>query len=137
MRTLLTILFGLSLALTPVVAFAQPGGIGGTDGTGGSGGIGGTQEVQSNGIKLINPLAVDSLEEFLAEILKFIVRLGTLVVIVMIVVVGFMFVAARGNPEAISKARTALLWTLVGAVILIGAEIIAQAIAETVIAIGS
>lgn len=132
--------------LTPVVAFAdihlQPliddNGTPGVINPGDTGSVP-TPTVRTSGesVELINPLKVDSLEEFLAAILKFIVRLGTIVVVVMIVVVGFMFVAARGNPEAISKARTALLWTLVGAVILIGAEIIAQAIAETVKAIGS
>jgi len=125
MRTLFSILFGLSLVLTPVVAIAQGSGFG-------SGGSTGTE-----GFALENPLAVDSLEQFLSEILKFIVRLGTIVVIVMIVVVGFMFVSARGNPEEIKKAREALLWTLVGAVILIGAEILANAIKATVEAIGT
>ena len=86
---------------------------------------------------LQNPLAVDSIEDFLVAILQFIVRLGTIVVILMIVVVGFMFVTARGNPEKLKTAREALLWTLVGAVILIGAEILAQAIKATVEAIGS
>lgn len=124
MRTLFSILFGLSLILTPVVAIAQSGG-------------GGSVRTDNGGVELQNPLKVDSLEEFLSEILRFIVRLGTLVVIIMIVVVGFMFVSARGNPEEIKKAREALLWTLVGAVILIGAEILANAIKATVEAISS
>jgi heme/copper-type cytochrome/quinol oxidase subunit 2 len=125
MRTLFSILFGLSLVLTPAVVLAQ-GSSFGSDGS-----------RATEGVALENPLAVDSLEQFLSEILKFIVRLGTIVVIVMIVVVGFMFVSARGNPEEIKKAREALLWTLVGAVILIGAEILANAIKATVEAIGT
>lgn len=91
----------------------------------------------SGGVTLTNPLKADSLEEFFKAIVDFIVRLGVLVVVVMVVIVGFMFVTARGNPEKISQARAALLWTLVGAVILIGASIIAEAIRATVEAIGA
>ncbi|XKT75112.1 MAG: hypothetical protein ACJKSS_03045 [Patescibacteria group bacterium UBA2103] len=139
MKTLFSFLFGLSLVLTPVAVLAQGGNPGGTGSPGGNPGSVGTPggNPGNTTFQLQNPLKADSLEEFLTDILEFIVRLGTLVVIVMIVVVGFMFVNARGNPEAIKTARAALLWTLVGAVILIGAQIIAEAIKATVEAIGS
>lgn len=136
MRTLLSLLLGLSIIFAPVVVLAQNiGGNGGDDG--GPGSLGGTPPGSGEGFALTNPLQADSIEEFFADMLEFIVRLGTLVVIVMIVIVGFMFVNARGNPEEIKKAREALLWTLVGGVILIGASVIAQAIKATVEAIGS
>tara|TARA_B100000508_G_scaffold60333_1_gene47263 strand:- start:306660 stop:307085 length:426 start_codon:yes stop_codon:yes gene_type:complete len=141
MRTILSIIFGLSLILTPAFALAQtPGGNpGGTGTPGGNPGDVGTPggNPGGGGFTLKNPLQADSLEEFLTEILDFIVRLGTIVVIVMIVVVGFLFVSARGNPEKIKEAREALLWTLVGGVILIGAFVIAEAIEATVKAISS
>ena len=139
MRTLLSILFGLAIILTPVVGLAQnnTGGPGGPTDPGDTGGPRGPEVESGQGFTLRNPLAANNLEEFFATLLEFIVRLGTLVVIVMIVVVGFMFVNARGNPEEIKKAREALLWTLVGGVILIGASIIAEAIKATVEAIGS
>lgn len=111
------------------------GGDGGDDGPNtprGAGGSGGGSTAE-----LINPLQADSLEEFFEAILGFIVRIGTILVVVMIVIVGFMFVSARGNPEKLKEARTALLWTLVGAIILIGASIIAEAIRATVEAISS
>ena len=139
MRTLLSILFGLAIILTPVVGLAQSdvGGPGGPTNPGDTGGPRGPEAETGEGFTLRNPLAADTLEEFFATLIEFVVRLGTLVVIVMIVVVGFMFVNARGNPEEIKKAREALLWTLVGGVILIGASIIAEAIKATVEAIGS
>ena len=49
----------------------------------------------------------------------------------MIIWVGFMFVAAQGNSEKISKARTALLWTIIGGLILIGAQAIALLVQAT------
>lgn len=115
-----------------------PGGSSGGNGDGGNipgGSGGGGGGGQSDG--LTNPLRFDTLEEFFEAMLGFIVRIGTIIVVVMIVIVGFMFVSARGNPEKIKDARTALLWTLVGAVILIGASIIAEAIRATVEAISS
>ena len=85
---------------------------------------------------LMNPLkAGTSLEQLLMDILAFIIRIGTIVVIFMVVYVGYMFVVAQGKPEEIKKARTALLWTVIGALILLGAQAIATGIKETVQAI--
>lgn len=50
----------------------------------------------------------------------------------MMVYVGYLFVSARGEPGEITKARQALLWTVVGALILLGAQVIAYGIRETV-----
>lgn len=88
---------------------------------------------------LINPLNSgdctpngDCLMNLLQGILKFVVRIGSIVVIVMIVFVGFKFVVAQGNPSKIEEAKSMLLWTIVGALILLGAEAIALGIEATV-----
>lgn len=87
-------------------------------------------------IRLVNPLKADSFSGLLTDILDFVVQIGTVVVILMIVYVGFMFVVARGNDGKISEARQALLWTLVGALILLGAKAISLGIQATVQALG-
>ncbi len=69
---------------------------------------------------------------FLNSILAFVVRIGEIVVILMLVYVGFLFVTARGEPAKITTARQALLWTVVGALILLGAQVIAEGIKATV-----
>ncbi|MEK7515891.1 MAG: hypothetical protein AAB555_03160, partial [Patescibacteria group bacterium] len=69
---------------------------------------------------------------FLNKILDFVIRIGTVVVILMTVYVGYLFVAAQGKEEKIRDARTALLWTLVGALILLGSQAIAKGIEATV-----
>lgn len=66
------------------------------------------------------------------SILAVVIRIGTVVVILMMVYVGYLFVAARGEPGEITKARQALLWTVVGALILLGAQVIAIGIRATV-----
>lgn len=84
-------------------------------------------------VQLINPLqGGGNLESFLNSILAVVIRIGTIVVILMMVYVGYLFVAARGEPGKITTARQALLWTVVGALILLGAQVIAIGIRETV-----
>ncbi|MDE2173184.1 MAG: hypothetical protein KGJ31_01100 [Patescibacteria group bacterium] len=96
-------------------------------------------------ISLINPLSgVDCssgngncLVAFLNNILDFVIRIGSIAVILMLVYVGFLFVTARGEPGKISTARQALLWTVVGALILLGAKAISLGIQATVQALSA
>jgi hypothetical protein len=53
----------------------------------------------------------------------------------MIVFVGYKFIAAQGNSTKIEEARNMLLWTVVGALILLGAQAIAMGIQATVTAL--
>lgn len=91
------------------------------------------QPPSGSNVTLLNPLQGGaSLESFLNSILAFVIRIGTIVVILMLVYVGYLFVAARGNESKITEARKALLWTIVGALILLGAKAIAIGIEATV-----
>ena len=99
---------------------------------------------QNPSVSLINPLGTscnpantDCLGNFLRSILAFVIRIGTVVVILMLVYVGYKFVTARGEPAEITKARTMLLWTVVGALILLGAQVIAVGITATVQSLGT
>ncbi len=93
-------------------------------------------------ITLINPLNTgecapngNCLTNFLNKILEFVIKIGTVVVVLMTVYVGYLFVVAQGAPDKIKDARQALLWTIVGALILLGSQAIAIAIKATVQAI--
>jgi len=89
--------------------------------------------VAAENVTLINPLKGDgTLEGFLMGILNLFIRLGTIVVILMLVYVGFLFVVAQGEPGKISEAREALLWTVIGALVLLGSKAIALGIEATV-----
>lgn len=82
---------------------------------------------------LVNPLrGVDSFPDFLRAILGGIVDIGTIVLIMMLVYVGFLFVAARGNAEKLQSAKSALVWTVIGGLILLGATSIQLVIEGTV-----
>ena len=93
-------------------------------------------------ITLINPLNTgecapngNCLMNFLNRILEFVIRIGTVVVVLMTVYVGYLFVVAQGNSTKIEEAKNALLWTVVGALILLGSKAISEAIKATVQAI--
>lgn len=121
-------------------AFAQGGTVGGQTGGGTSGGQtdGGTVGGQTDGgtvggTGLINPLNnVNSLPDFLNAILAGVVQIGTIILVMMLVYVGFLFVAARGNAEKIQGAKSALLWTVIGGLVLLGASAIGLVIQGTV-----
>ena len=109
----------------------------------GSDGGGGTFQGGVN--CLINPIGNGScntpasvaIPELLRKIIEFAVEIGTIVVVLMLVYIGFLFTTTSVNPENKQKAREYLLWTIIGALILIGAQAIATAIQMTVNAIGT
>jgi len=94
--------------------------------------------VPSSG-KICNPLDpdVDTIQEFIRIVLEGVLKIGIPVVALAVIYSGFLFVAARGNSEKLTKAKSALLYTLIGAAILLGSWAIAKLIADTVISVGT
>lgn len=83
-------------------------------------------------IGLCNPLATDSLTDFLANLLKLVAEIGFPVIVLFIVYIGFLFIAAEGNPKKLASARSYLFWAIVGALIVLGAQALSYAIQATV-----
>jgi hypothetical protein len=83
-----------------------------------------------------NPIEADSIVELLAMVLKFFVRVATVVCVLFLIWSGFLFVKAQGNEEELNKAKRAFFYAVIGTVLMLGAEVIAQAIAKTVKDIG-
>jgi hypothetical protein len=87
----------------------------------------------SGDTSLVNPLrGIDTFEELLARILEAVVRIGAIFLTAAIIWVGFLFVAARGNEEKLKNARKALMYAVIGGLILLGAQAIASVIQSTV-----
>jgi len=82
--------------------------------------------------KLQNPLNYGSIPDLIRAILDIVVQIGVPIVALFIVYAGFLFVKARGNPEELKVAKTALGWTLVGAAVLLGASVLAEVIGGTI-----
>ena len=81
---------------------------------------------------LNNPIGANSIQEFIKAILDIVVTLGTPIVVFFIIYAGFLFVIAQGKPEKLQKAKDTLLYTVIGAAILLGAWGISQIIKNTV-----
>ena len=86
--------------------------------------------------KLQNPIAFDSIEKFLVAILNIIIVIATPIVVIFIILAGFKYVTAHGNPAKITEATQALTYAIIGGVLIIGAVAIARIIANLVGAFG-
>lgn len=100
-----------------------------------TGGLGGTAANAAPSGGLENPLNAGSLPELLQLVLHTVVQLGSILLVLALVYVGFLFVMAQGAEEKIRDARSALVWTVLGGIILLGAEAISIVIQSTVQAI--
>ena len=87
--------------------------------------------------KLCNPLKVDSLDQLVVVLLELIVKVGSIVIVFYIIYSGFKLVMAQGKPEAIKDAKNALMYSLIGGAILLGAEAIALVLKDTVTTLGN
>ena len=79
-----------------------------------------------------NPLRWNSLNEALAGIMSIAVKIGGIVAVFFFVWTGWKFIAAQGKKEDISKAKDQLMWTVVGTLLLLGADIVATLITNSI-----
>lgn len=89
---------------------------------------------------ICNPLAgngVNSLPELIQKILEGAIKIGIPIIALAVIYSGFLFVFARGNSEKLTKAKDALLYTLIGAAILLGSLAIAKMIQVTITGLGA
>jgi len=85
--------------------------------------------------QIVNPLNDDfsTLGDFLDAIIGVIITLSIPVIVVLVIYAGFLFVTAGGKPEQLTRAKKTLLWTLVGALIILGAFVISDLIQSTIV----
>lgn len=83
-------------------------------------------------LKVKNPISSESLIELIKNVLEGVIKIGMPVIVLAIIYSGFLFVSAQGNSEKLGEAKRALLYTLIGAAILLGSWGIAQLITDTV-----
>lgn len=82
--------------------------------------------------RLVNLLTVDSVEELVTVILDLMVQVGSILLILALVLSGFRFVSAQGNPEAVTQAKKSLMWVVIGGLLLLGAEALSLVIKSAV-----
>ena len=121
-KSLAIIFFSAFVLISPLVLLAQ--------------GTGSPPVPPSGSTTIINPLpAIKSIPEFIKIILEFVIKIGIPIVALAIIYSGFLFVSARGKPHELETAKRSLIYTLIGAAILLGAWAIAIMISETVLSL--
>ncbi len=125
MKTLKTIfihLFVLSFFIVPAVIYAADD----------------TPPVKTTtiNINLPNPLSdpkANSLIALITLLLNNVVMpVAAVAVVIWIIWAGFQYLLAQGKPEALKKAHSQLLWSLIGAGVLLGAAAISKVVETTI-----
>lgn len=84
-------------------------------------------------ITFSNPFKHDTIYELIQTIVNdLLLPIGGVIAVVMIIYAGFKYVTAGGNSTKIAEATKALQYAVIGAAILLGAWVIANAIKETI-----
>lgn len=90
-----------------------------------------TQGVGSN-VRLNNPLKSSDLVGFLNDILSAVMIFAVPLIVFMIIYAGFTYVMAQGNENKVRDAHRALLYAVIGGVIILGAQALLTVIQGTV-----
>ena len=126
----------LIIVFLPVFVFAQNSG-GNPPDTSGSGGNppAGENQTTTEVTTIKNPINVDTIDGLIKKILEGVIKIGIPIVALAIIYSGFLFVSAQGKSEKLEEAKRALMYSVIGAAILLGSWAIAQIISETVLAL--
>lgn len=87
---------------------------------------------QNKGLQ--NPLddSISSIPLLIAAILKVVVMVALPIITLFIVYSGFKFIAAQGNSAKLEEAKKNFLYVIIGAILILGAWVIATLIGGTV-----
>ena len=83
---------------------------------------------------LENPLnsAFSTVPDFISGVLKVVVMIALPIITIFIVFAGFQFLSAQGNSGKLEKAKENFKWVIIGALLIMGAWVLATLIAGTV-----
>ena len=82
--------------------------------------------------ELCNPIKFNTIADFFEEVLRIAAQIGGVIIILGIIYSGFLFVTARGNQDELTKAKKAITYTVIGAIIVLGAWSFSVAIKSTI-----
>jgi hypothetical protein len=135
------------IALALLLAIGIPALVG-AQGTGGAtvnntGGTGGAtvsnpdaaplKQTSTGTVKLENPLkGVNSIADFIYIVINFVYSLSYVVIAGFLLLSGFKFVMAQGKPDALDDAKKTFKYTIIGAIILIGANVATEAVRSVI-----
>jgi hypothetical protein len=114
----LFILQGASIALAVVTPPAPPGTI--------------TPPATAETVTLENPLEADNIIELFETIIDIVLIFAVPLIVFFIIYAGFLYVTARGNEGTIERAHKALLYALIGGLLILGARVLIDVVQGTV-----
>jgi len=79
-----------------------------------------------------NPLGFTSIEGLALAILNIVIVIAVPIIILAIIYAGFLYVTAKGNAEQVKRATQAFTYAVIGGIVIIGAVVIAEIIANLV-----
>ena len=88
-------------------------------------------------VAILNPLAAESITALFQAIIDIVMVFAIPIIVFFIIYAGFLYVTARGNTETIQQAHKALLYALIGGLLIIGANVLIEIVGTTVESIGA
>jgi hypothetical protein len=79
-------------------------------------------------VDFTNPLKWNTIQDFILNIVIFLRTLAILVTPIVIIIAGYFYMSAGGDPEKIEKAKNTLIYAIVGLIIILAAQAIIEAI---------
>lgn len=73
-------------------------------------------------VVICNPLKVCDFQELVDKIIDFIFFVAIAIAPIMLIIAGFIFLTAGGNPQKISQAKSLILYTVIGFVVVLLAK---------------
>jgi hypothetical protein len=83
-------------------------------------------------VTLNNPLEADNIIELFETIIDIVLIFAVPLIVFFIIYAGFLYVTARGNEGTIEKAHKALLYALIGGLLILGARVLIDVVQGTV-----
>lgn len=119
--------------LIPSVLYAQDSAVV-TDDEGDSAVVTGSGS-SGGSVSLDNPLGDKDLMDLINEILGVLLVFAVPIIVFFIIFAGFKYVTAQGKPGEIETANRALLYAVIGGVLILGARVLMEVIGGTISAI--
>lgn len=84
---------------------------------------------------LMNPLSgISTIPDLLLAVLNIVITIAVPIIILFIIIAGFQYVTARGNAQQTQNASRALMYAIIGGLLIIGAVAITEIIRNIVAA---
>lgn len=91
------------------------------------------QPMEGEPVRITNPLGANTdIRIFLLKLLDVIQLIAAPIIVLAIIYAGFMFITAQGKSDKLNEAKKALLYVVIGAAVIIGAEVIGVVIENTI-----